>query len=360
MLTYPIPDVALPLKTVKVPPPTLINLMSAEFIHPNITTLLSELSFTDPHAIQYYPHVDTLAQRVLKLMNIPLERATFSAGSDLIISILIEALGTLTGKIILQSPNYPAWRNYAVLRKMDITLVTFGQSKPHTHCLSDFIQHMESSEPSLVVISNPNSPTGFSFSSEEILTLAAICSKYGHLLLIDACFQGFSSLEYDNDILFNEHIILIQSFSKSFGIAGARIALTTASEKITQYLSLWRPDFTVSGHAFQILEHLMHFRYRVTQTCQDIVLVREKFILDIKKIKPLWKALPSTANFVVFYLGEHENPTCVTEHLAKHGFRIADLSFAPGLKNCIRITIAHQALMDDVLNALKMMNSSSY
>ena len=351
-LCFPIPPVALSLPSHKIESPELINLRSAEFIHPEISNILNEISFANTDDIQYYPYLDGVLHSLSQQLGTDPARMTLSAGSDLMILILMEAIGTITGKIILQSPSYSSWRNYAILRKMDVTVVQFGQYQRHSFCLSGFIHIMKTSSPSLVAITNPHSPTGFCFSQDDILKLSACSEKYGHLLLIDACFSGFANIDHLDMIGSHDHVILIQSFSKSLGIAGARISLTIASEKITQHLSQWRPELSVSGQSVRILEHMLHCKRRVEQVYKEVALVRERFILELGRIKPHWKPLPSVANFVVFFL-EKDCPVLFARYILNHGFRIGDLSQIMGLDGCIRITIAHWLIMADLLEIIK-------
>ncbi len=356
MQSYPVPDIRLPLANPKVPSDSLINLMSGELIHPGIHDLLKKISFTNTDHIQYYPSIENALSELSEILSVPVSRMTLSGGADLMISIILQSLGQQTGNLILQHPSYPVWGNFATLNNMKISLFNYGQTRPYVFCVHDLINKMESSQPSLVVIINPHSPTGFCFSPQEIIELSSVCEKYGHLLLIDECFSDFSgSFNYEPAEM-NDHVIRIKSFSKSFGIAGARIALTTASEKITRLFTCWRPEATVSGFSLHILQHMLANKDSIARIRKDIVLAREQFVQELKLIKPDWQALPSSANFVVIHLGQHDHPVLVTKQLLQQGYRIRNISCMKGLEGCIRITIADWEIMCNLLQVIKKLD----
>jgi histidinol-phosphate/aromatic aminotransferase/cobyric acid decarboxylase-like protein len=330
-----------------------LNLRSCELIHPGLADIFASVGPIDPSNIQFYPYPEETIERIAQKWQIPADTMTLSAGSDPIIAIIIDALGITTRRMILQVPNYFGWQNYPTLRGITVTTVPFGQPKQHTFCLDTLIDNIRSNPPSIVAISNPNNPTGFVFSPEEIIILADECGNHGHLLIIDECFAGFANLNHYKIIGPREHVIFVRSFSKYFGLAGVRIALTIASSKITQYLSRWRPEAAVSAPALQMLEALINREAELHNLCKDIIFSREKFIVAMKEIQPDWYPLPSGANYVTFFLSNGDSPALVTEYLYQKGYHIRDVSTLPGLKACIRFGIAHWDIMQNVIEALE-------
>jgi histidinol-phosphate/aromatic aminotransferase/cobyric acid decarboxylase-like protein len=195
-----------------------INLQSCELLHPRVIDIFTSLSTINPANIQLYPYPDETREYIAQQWKMSARTLTLSAGSDSIISIIVEALGSITGKVILQVPNYFGWHNYATLRGLSVIAVSFGKPKRHTFCLNVFLENLRASSPSLVVISNPNNPTGFVFSPQEVLILADECEAYGHLLIIDECFASFANINHYKIIGSRENVIFVRSFSKCFGL----------------------------------------------------------------------------------------------------------------------------------------------
>lgn len=322
-----------------------LNLKSCELIHKDMSSLLANLNLEMVQAIQFYPYPEEVMMRIADVLKIPVKTMTLSAGSDIMLLTLLESLGTTTGRMILQSPNYFGWHNYAKLQKLKVTEVLFGAQKRHSFCIEQFLTEISAAEPSLVVLSNPNNPTGFAFGANELTLLADACGNHGHILIIDECFSEFNNLNHYEILGPQEHIIFVKSFSKTLGLAGARIALTIASEKITRYLLPWRPESTLSGLSLQLLEALLQHRLEIARICHEITLSREKFVTLMQEIKPKWQSLASSANFVNFFLPNEIKPNEVVKYTGRLGYRIRDVSDLPGLENCVRFGIAEWELM---------------
>ncbi|MDF1757748.1 MAG: aminotransferase class I/II-fold pyridoxal phosphate-dependent enzyme [Legionellaceae bacterium] len=354
---YQIPNISLPYSTPKVPASDLINLKTAEFIHPVIESVLQKISFKDTSHYQSYPFLGDSLERISNILNVERSKMTFSAGSDIMISVLMESLGKITGRVILQAPTYPGWTNYASLRNIEITSLSFGQTVAGGFCSKDFITQMKSAKPSMLVIANPHSPTGFFFNQNEMLDIAACAKEHGHLLVIDECFSSFAPICHSSLLKSFDNVLYIRSFSKSHGIAGVRIALMVASQRITNYIANWNLESTISGDALRILEHVLLNEDRISMARQDIVDVREEFILQLKVLKPNWHALPSSANFLVLNLGGFDNPAQIVKFFYDNGYYIRDLSNIPGFERCIRITIAHWGIMKNVLKVIDALNN---
>ncbi len=334
--------------------PSILNLRSCELIHPRITEILTAFKH-DAMQLQFYPYPQETLERIAQHWKIPVTQLIVSAGSDAIISVILDALGTVTGRLILQTPNYFGWHDYAQLRGLRVTTVSLGQPYARMFHMNTLLTCVRAHAASLVVISNPNSPTGFVFTPTEVRSLAFACAKAGHLLVIDECFAQFAALDHYEILGPQPHIIYVRSCSKSLGLAGMRVAITIASERITQYLARWRPDASVSGPAlYFLLKLLITQKTAIQEIQQDIIRSREKFIQALKQIRVDWEVLPSGGNYVVVYLGNSsDDPTYVTDFLYKRGYAIRDISKLPGLEACVRFGIAHWPVMTLILDILK-------
>lgn len=334
--------------------PSVINLSSCELNHPKLDELFATLERFSDNTVRTYPFPTEIKNFIQNHWQIPEETITLSAGSDPMISILVEALGTNTGRIILQSPNYFGWHDYALLRKLKIISVPFGSPKRHQFSCNALIEAIRCNAPSLVVISNPNNLTGSLLSEKQVSTLADECEAHNHLLIIDECFTGFTEIDHYKTIGPKDHVIYVRSFSKCLGLAGARLSLTIASPKITQYISRWRPEAAVSGLALEIFFQIIERESLIRNICREINLVRDEFVAAVKEVKPSWQALPANANYVTFFV-DQDNAATIKNELQNQGFLIKDLSLQHGLSNCIRIGIAHSAIMTKVIAAIKLL-----
>lgn len=328
-----------------------VNLTRCELIHPYIDAIYRKLPHVDITQLYRYPDIESAKENLSVMTRIQANNMILSGGSDSMSSIIMNALGRTTKSVILQTPNYFSWENNAILNELSVVNINFGIPKRHTFSLDAFIDKLRHTDQSLVVISNPNNPTGFAFTDDQIITLSSECEKQGHLLVIDECFAPFMPIDHHKLLGIKDHVIIVRSYSKGFGLAGVRIAITIACERLIEYLSKWRPDSTVSQFALHYLQYMLKYHEELKKIVNSIVETRDKFITIIKKIKPRWKALPSKANFVTFYL-ENDNPDTIVKNLKQKGFVVRNLAFLSGLAQCIRIGVAHKGIMDALVNAI--------
>jgi aspartate/methionine/tyrosine aminotransferase len=75
---------------------------------------------------------------------------------------IIEALGTDSGRMILQMPNYLGWQYYATLGGMRVTPFLFGEPQRQAFHLESLLEDIQHQPPSLAVVSNPNNSSGLS------------------------------------------------------------------------------------------------------------------------------------------------------------------------------------------------------
>jgi histidinol-phosphate aminotransferase len=337
----------------KPPREGLLNLSSNELIHPALNDLLAELSQRlTPASFQAYPLFHGVLHDFARFHGCHEDEVLISAGSDDGIKIVIEALAMTTGRMILQAPNYERWKEYAVLRRIEITEIGFGEDTPDAFSLDRFLSALAERPPSLVVLSNPNGPTGFCFDPPALLALSASCESHGHMLVIDACYQAFSGVDHAAVLGLRDHVVILHSFSKSFGLAGARVASILSGAKTIAYLARWNPQSPVSHTAVVMLRGMLERHAELSRIREDILASRAWFVQAIEAARP-WRAIPSRANFVNVRTRSSEEAERLTASLLARKIRIRNTDLLQGLKHCARFTIAHRSTMDHVLDVIQ-------
>ena len=255
--------------------------------------------------------------------------------------------------MILQVPNYTGWIRRAQLAGMTVRPVEFGSDRAFEFSIGQFARAMASSTGAMVVLSNPNNPTGFYFSQAEIGELADLAKKRDHLLIIDACYSAFVTELSAAPALCADNVVTLTSFSKSFGLAGARIASIVASSGLADYLARWQPENPVSGVALQLLERLLPRKAEFLGIAADITATRERFTLDMGGWAPEWRPLPSHGNFTTFLTASAEQADGCVAGLATAGIRVKTTNEHPGLRGGIKFTIGADPVMDHVMATIR-------
>ncbi|MGE7307970.1 aminotransferase class I/II-fold pyridoxal phosphate-dependent enzyme, partial [Priestia megaterium] len=227
-----------------------LNLSSNELLHEDLldfnNKVLGQINVDSIFNYRYFP--DDI-KSVANILSVPVENMILSAGSDDAIKILTESVIKTTNRLIIPYPNYENYFSYASLRGIDIIPIEFNsmsRSKPN-HTVEDIEKLLIHSPPSSLVISNPNGFSGEAFTYEEMSYLCELCNKKNHLLIIDEAYSAFGDLNHIGLLEKFNNVIIIRSFSKSFGLAGIRIAAIFSTPNIIRYIAKWNSPNAISG-----------------------------------------------------------------------------------------------------------------
>jgi histidinol-phosphate aminotransferase len=166
--------------------------------------------------------------------------------------------------------------------------------QPETNGLSydALTELIQTNEPKLVLISNPNNPTGKMWTLEE---LSDIATRVPYLV-VDEAYIDFT-MEDSFVSRLNEHpnVIILRTLSKAFGLANLRIGFMIASEEIIEQIDRFRSPFNVSGLSAAVANVVLRDETYIQESIQFHTAQREKLR---ELLRPIGEILPSRANFI--------------------------------------------------------------
>ena len=110
---------------------------------------------------------------------------------------------------------------------------------------------------SLVVLANPNSPTGTLISREDILKIVKAAAAFGSLVLVDETYFDFSGASVIDQVEEHSNLIVARSFSKGLGLAGLRIGYLAASKRTARACFAIKPMYEVNSISLLFAEALL-------------------------------------------------------------------------------------------------------
>ncbi len=200
----------------------------------------------------------------------------------------------------------------------------------------------------LLFLCSPNNPTGNSFSSDAIIKLL---SSFDGLVVIDEAYIDFSEEdswltrldEYPN-------LIVTQTLSKAYGVAGIRVGVCYASEEIITILNKIKPPYNVN----KLSQERALARVIDQQTIEDEItnILREKktVISQLEKIHFIREIYPSDANFILVKV---DKAAKTYQELITRGVVIRNRSSQPLCENTLRFTIGTTIENKKLIEALK-------
>jgi len=202
----------------------------------------------------------------------------------------------------------------------------------------------------LVFIANPNNPTGTWAAPAALKRLLERAAPTTLVVLDEAYFEyGHALGTQDGLPWLAEHpnLVILRTFSKAYGLAGARVGYAISHPEVADVLNRLRPAFNVNSlaqaGALAALADQTHMRSAVSQTLRELSRVEA----ELRRLG-LWTA-PSAANFLLLRLAAPAAP--VFERLLRRGLIVRPLA-GYGLKDCLRISIGLPQHNDRLLAAL--------
>jgi histidinol-phosphate aminotransferase len=215
---------------------------------------LSRVKSTD---MMYYPNIDDAYNVLEKFSGISKSNLTLYDGSSNGIRNLFSVFVQPNSTVISTNPAFPMYKVYAELSRAEYVEVEYtDQYFPEKNIISAINERT-----SVVIISNPSSPVGDIISKTTIMTIIDACSFYNVLLVIDEAYIEFSNATSFAHYATNyDNVIVLRTFSKAYGSAGARIGYSVSTEKTCDLLDNVRSMNEISSMSIKWMETLYDHR----------------------------------------------------------------------------------------------------
>jgi histidinol-phosphate aminotransferase len=200
----------------------------------------------------------------------------------------------------------------------------------------------------LIFICSPNNPTGNSFSESSILR---VLNNFNGLVVIDEAYIDFSShggwLSRLNEF---PNLVISQTLSKAYGMAGIRLGICFASEGIISILNNIKPPYNVNdltqNHAKKRVSNVIRIKSEVNEIIEQKGILL-KVLMKIAFVRTIY---PSDANFLLVKVDDADKRY---DQLLKCGVVVRNRSRQPLCENTLRITIGTPEENIKLVEALK-------
>jgi histidinol-phosphate aminotransferase len=293
------------------------------------------------------PYQKELKNSISKIKGINEERIFLGNGSDEIIDLCFRVFcNPGTDKVLIFPPTYGMYEVSASVNDVSVIKV---QLTPDFQIDIPKVKPLFSDRNlKLIYICSPNNPTANSMNHNDIMY---ILSEFNGIVVIDEAYIDFSDKPSFSNLL-NKYpnLIIMQTFSKAFGLAGVRVGMSFTSEEIIQYFNKLKPPYNISSinqrAVLNKLEKIEQYKNQVVRIKSE----REKLAGILMKMKFVEKIYPSDANFLLVKVN---NANYIYNELIKKNIVIRNRSSV--VENCLRITIGKKSENDALIKALKEM-----
>jgi histidinol-phosphate/aromatic aminotransferase/cobyric acid decarboxylase-like protein len=277
-----------------------------------------------PEILRYYPdYAEVHAKHIGEIADVPPEFIVPANGSTEIITRLCHMT---RGPILTSIPTFSRWTDLP--EELGIPLYTIMPDicRDFRLDVGEVVSRVNELGVRMLVISNPNNPTGAWFEAEEIEELV-MRLPHVELIVIDESFLDFSGLESAAALIPKApNLVIVKSLGKSLGWHGVRLGYAATNPRAADLLRSQLPFWNVNGLAAYILKSVTEFKNEFRQSLTLVEADRTYMLRQLEEIPGL-RVFPSRANFLYVELPENTSGRELRDRLLKqYGLMVRECS----------------------------------
>ena len=291
------------------------------------------------------PHQVAVKAVLSQVKGIGAEHILLGNGSDECIDLLFRCFCN-PGKdnVIICPPTYGMYEVSANINDVEIRkaplLETFQLDLIHLETLVD-------ENTKLIWLCSPNNPTGNSLNREDIET---VLNNFNGIVVVDEAYINFAKQKtFIQELGEYPNLVVLQTFSKAWGLAGLRLGMTFASTEIIGILNKTKPPYNVNQVTQELALKALEEVGQVNDMINELVDMREALAEVFTKMPSVEKVYPSDANFLLVKMKDARK---VYEFLLTKGIVLRDRSSVKLCDDCLRITVGTEKENTILVDAL--------
>ncbi|MBR1397182.1 MAG: histidinol-phosphate transaminase [Selenomonadaceae bacterium] len=317
------------------------NLNLPPLVEERVLSRLSRIAFNRYPNYEY----DALREQIARNFSVDKEQILIGGGSSEIIEKLFYAFGgSDSHKIVYPQPSFSMYKIYA--KAAEAQPVPFDLDDKYDIDVDKFIAAVNDNEAALAVVCNPNNPTGNVLSIDEIEEIA---KNVKCAFLVDEAYVEFYGKSSVNLIKKYPNLIVARTFSKAYGLAGARVGYMIARSEVTDMIAKTYMPYHMNTLSLATADIVYQMRDEFVPRIQMMIAERKRISEQLQKLNGV-KVYPSSTNFVLM---KYDKAVALNEHLESLNIGVRSFGAAPRLENCLRISMGTRAENDECFNVIK-------
>jgi histidinol-phosphate aminotransferase len=317
--------------------------------------LLSKIfSKTKSYDLAKYPDQNIIYKKLSQFFNLSVENFFLTPGIDGGIKCIFEVFTKPGDKILVLQPSYAMYEIYSGVYKTKLSKVTYD---PKSFRLNrrDLIAQIKK-KPKILFLPNPNQPIEDNLSLNDIKKLCTLCYTNKVLLVVDEAYYMFGSVSAKNLIYKYENLIVLRTFSKSFGLPSIRLGLVISRSKIINILKSFRLSYETNFLTDQVAIYFLKNFSFVKNYIEKVKRGREYFR---KKVKNLgFDVIGKDSNFLLINFKSEELCKSIYKGLLSNLIYVKGNYSAP-LNTCLLLTCGPVYIMKKVYLVIKQSLSNT-
>lgn len=292
------------------------------------------------------PQQNLVKEALSKIKGVSKEHILLGNGSDEVLDLIFRVFCEPKEDQVIVLP--PTYGMYEVLAKMnDIKLITIPLLDNFQPNIKKVVK-VQNNNTKVLFLCSPNNPTANSFDSN---TIEILLKEFNGIIVIDEAYIDFS-IEDSWLSRLDEfpNLIVTQTLSKAYGLAGIRLGICYASQEIISILNKIKPPYNVNQLTQDVALKALLNRDEVNNQITAITSERNQLIKDLEKLDIVDKVYASDANFLLVKV---DNANLRYEQLLNNGIVVRNRSNQMLCENCLRFTIGTKDENKKLITTLK-------
>ncbi len=292
------------------------------------------------------PYQADIKKKLAPLKNISTDQIFLGNGSDEPIDLLIRATCTPSkDRVIILPPTYGMYEVSASIHDVHIDKVPLSEDY---QIRVDAVLSAITPDTKIIWICSPNNPTGNVMQDEAIM---AILENFSGLVVVDEAYVDFTDKpSWIGRLSAYPNLVVLQTFSKSWGLAGLRAGMCFASKELVKILNKIKSPYNISQPAQAALLAGLDATDKMENMVKEILEQREVLCTMLEKLSLVNKVYPSDANFL---LVKFDDARSVMDYLLNETIIVRDRSKVLLCEGCLRISVGTQEENVALIEALK-------
>jgi histidinol-phosphate aminotransferase len=292
------------------------------------------------------PHQWKVKEALGKVKGIRPEHIFLGNGSDECIDLLYRAF-CVPGQdnVIINPPTYGMYEVSAHINDVEVRRAVL---------LDDFqldLVHLErlvDANTKIIWICSPNNPTANSINRQDI---EVVLNNFSGLVVIDEAYINFSRYRsFIQELADYPNLVVLQTMSKAWGLAGLRLGMAFASEGIIDIYNKVKPPYNINQATQELALKALEEVGQVNEMIKALVTMREELARDLASLPFVLTVYPSDANFLLVKTTDAHK---VYDYLLGDGIVVRDRSKVELCAGCLRVTVGTAKENEDLVAALR-------
>jgi len=291
------------------------------------------------------PHQKQLKKRISEIKKIKEELIFLGNGSDEAIDLLFRAFCEPgRDEVLIPQPTYGMYAVSASINDVKVNSVNLT---------NDFDLDLDATlsavtpQTKIIFLCSPNNPSGNLLSKEKVIE---VIKNFNGLVVVDEAYIDFTSSQSLTELLDQyKNLVVLQTLSKAWGLAGLRLGICFASVEIISLLDKIKPPYNISSVTQSLALERLQLEEIKNQQVKEIIAQRKIMEAQLSESNVVEQVFPSDSNFLLVRVKNAKN---IYDNLLNKGIVLRDRSNVILCNDCLRITIGtpkeNQLLLDEL------------